>query len=56
MFHPPLVSDGRLLRVWSRAVTGIGVNKAVLREINDTNMGLRFGRVYATDTSHECGG
>ncbi len=48
MFYASVVSDGRLLRVWSQVVAGIHVNKAVLREVNETNAGLVVARVYAT--------
>lgn len=49
MFYLSVVHRGRLLRVWSRAVAGVRVNKPVLREINDVNAGLTIGRVWATD-------
>jgi hypothetical protein len=48
MFYVSVVSGGRLVRVWSRAVTGIEPKKAVLREINDANAGLVLARVHAT--------
>ena len=48
MFYLSLVGDGRLLRVWSRAVAGIKVNKPVLQEINQVNAGMTVGRVWAT--------
>ena len=51
MFYASVVRDGRLLRVWSQAVSGIHVNKAVLREINDTNRALVLARVYATTST-----
>ena len=49
MFYLSVVRRGRLLRVWSQAVAGTRVNKAVLREINEVNAGLTFARVWATD-------
>ena len=49
MFYMSLVRRGRLLRVWSRAVAGIRVNKPVLREINEINAGLTFSRAWATE-------
>lgn len=51
MFYVSVVRDGRLARVWSRAVTGVEAKKAVLREINEANAGLTQARVYATDDS-----
>ena len=51
MFYASVVRQGRVLRVWSRAVAGIHINKAVLREINEVNRGLVFARVSATDTA-----
>jgi hypothetical protein len=50
MFYVSVVRDGQLVQVWSQAVAGIKVNKAVLREINEVNAGLAVSRVYATDT------
>lgn len=49
MFYLSVVRCGRLLRVWSRAVSGIDVKKPVLREINEVNRGLTFARVWADD-------
>lgn len=51
MFYASVVRGGRLLRVWSRAVNGIQVNKPVLREVNEVNAGLVLARVYATETA-----
>ena len=48
MLYLSVVRQGRLLRAWSRAVSGIPVNKPVLREINEANSGLTFARVHAT--------
>ena len=48
MFYVSVVRDGRLVRVWSRAVTGIAPKKPVLREVNEANAGLVLARVYAT--------
>lgn len=48
MFYLSVVRHGRLLRVWSRAVAGTRVNKPVLREINEVNVGLTFARAWAT--------
>jgi hypothetical protein len=47
MFYLSLVREGRLLRVWSRAVAGLKINKPVLREINEVNRSLIFARVAA---------
>ncbi len=49
MFYLSVVGGGRLLRVWSRAVAGIRVNKPVLREINEINSGFALARAWATD-------
>jgi hypothetical protein len=49
MFYLSVVRRGRLLRVWSQAVAGTRVNKAVLREVNEVNAGLTFARAWATD-------
>jgi len=46
LVYVSVVRDGRLVRVWSRALSGIHVNKAVLREIDEVNAGLIFGRVF----------
>ena len=51
MFYISLVREGRLVRVWSRAVGGLTINKAVLREINEVNRSLVFARVSATDSA-----
>ena len=48
MFYLSVVGDGRLLRVWSRAVAGVKVNKPVLQELNEVNAGLTVARVWAT--------
>jgi hypothetical protein len=50
MFYASLVQQGRVLRVWSRAVSGITVNKSVLREINEVNAGLMYARVNTAGT------
>ena len=47
MFYASVVREGRLLRVWSRAVDGVHVDKHVLREINDMNASLLLARAYA---------
>lgn len=51
MFYVSVVGDGRLVRVWSRAVAGIHlkkeVRKSVLREVNEANSQLTLARVYA---------
>ena len=47
MLYVSLVAEGRLLRVWSRAVGGLKINKPVLREINEANRSLVFARVSA---------
>lgn len=51
MFYVSVVRDGRLVRVWSRAVAGVRVNKPVLREVNDANRELVLSRVYAYGSS-----
>ena len=51
MFYVSVVRDGHLLRVWSQAVAGIHVNKAVLREINAANSHLVLARAYATESA-----
>lgn len=51
MFYASFVRRGRVLRVWSRAVAGITVNKPVLRELNEVNQGLTLARVWADDDS-----
>ena len=47
IYYASVVRGGRVLRVWSRAVTGIKVDKPVLRELNQANAGLLFARVYS---------
>jgi hypothetical protein len=49
MFYLSVVGGGRLLRVWSRAVSDIRINKPVLREINEVNGGFALARAWATD-------
>lgn len=39
---------GAVARVWSRAVSGIEIKKAVLREINEVNASLICSRVWAS--------
>ena len=51
MFYASLEREGRLVRVWARAVAGIQVNKAVLREVNEVNVGLTLARVYTLGSS-----
>ena len=51
VFYASVVRDGRLLRVWSRAVAGVHVDKRVLREINDVNRSLVLARVYTRDSA-----
>jgi hypothetical protein len=51
MFYVSVVREGRLVRAWSRAVTGIDVKKSVLREVNEANSGLVLARVYAAGSS-----
>jgi hypothetical protein len=46
MYYASVVLGGQVLRVWSRAVSGIQVNKAVLREIDEANRNVLFARVY----------
>ena len=48
MVFVSLIRQGWMLRVWSRAVGGIRINKPVLREINEVNSGLSLARVWAT--------
>ena len=49
--YASVVREGRLLRVWSRAVAGVHVGKQVLREINDANANATLVRVYATGSA-----
>lgn len=51
MVYVSVAGDGQLVRVWSQAVAGIRVDKAVLREINEVNADLVVSRVYATSSS-----
>ncbi len=51
MYYLSVVSGGRLLRVWSHAVSGLHVNKAVLRELNEANASLLLARVFAEGSS-----
>ncbi|MFP5219479.1 MAG: T3SS (YopN, CesT) and YbjN peptide-binding chaperone 1 [Actinomycetes bacterium] len=48
MFYVSVVRDGRLVRGWSRAVSGIAVTKPVLKELNEVNTSLMLARAYAT--------
>ncbi len=47
MVYASVVGKGRLVRVWSRAVSGVRPTKAVLREVNDANCSTCVARVYA---------
>ncbi len=47
MVYASVVGKGRLVRVWSRAVSGVRATKSVLREINDANVSAVVARVYA---------
>lgn len=47
MFYASVVRSGRVLRVWSRVVADIRVNKPVLRELNEVSARLTFARVWA---------
>ncbi len=51
MFYISLMHGGRLVRVWSRAVAGIEVRKAVLREVDEATAGMVLGRVYTSGSS-----
>lgn len=51
LLYVSVVRSGRLVRVWSRAVTGIEPRKSLLREINEANITLTFARVYALGNS-----
>lgn len=51
MFYISVVQDGRLVRVWSRAVSGVKVDKAVLREVDDMNGELVLARVFTSGAS-----
>ena len=64
MSYVSVVRFGRLLRVWSRAVSGIDVDKPVLREIGRTadRLGSMLAAVHggrvafpeAAEADHEC--
>ena len=47
MVYASVVGKGRLVRVWSRAVSGVRATKSVLREVNDANVHAVAARVYA---------
>ena len=47
--YASVVGRGRWVRVWSRAVSGVGPTKAVLREVNDANRSAGVARVYAAN-------
>ena len=47
MVYASVVGQGRLVRVWSRAVSGVEATKPVLREVNDANAHAAVARVYA---------
>lgn len=46
LFYASVERRGQVLRVWSQAVAGLHMNKAVLREVDAANGGLVFARVY----------
>ena len=46
VFYVSVVANGRLVRVWSRAVDGLAVTKPVLREVNDANAWLVLARTW----------
>jgi hypothetical protein len=46
VFYVSVVANGRLVRVWSRAVDGVAVTKPVLREVNDANAWLVLARTW----------
>lgn len=48
MVYVSVVGDGRIMRVWSRAVSGIELTKPVLKEINEANANLLLSRVWGT--------
>ena len=49
MVYASVVGKGRLVRVWSRAVSGVKPTKSVLREVNDAN---RTGGVACVYVDH----
>ena len=51
MFYASVESCGRLLRVWSRAVSGLQMTKPVLQEIDEANSGLTFARAFTRGSS-----
>lgn len=46
MTYVSVIRNGRVVRVWGRAVGGVHVDKAVRREVNQANAALTFGRVW----------
>ena len=48
MVYVSVVGEGRLMRVWACAVSGIELTKPVLKEINEVNAGLVLSRVWGT--------
>lgn len=51
VFYVSVPADGRLVRVWARAVIGVAVTKPVLREVNDANAGLVLSRTWVQGTA-----
>jgi len=47
LVYASVVAQGQLVRVWSRAVSGVRATKSVLREVNDANASAVVARVYA---------
>jgi hypothetical protein len=47
LVYASVVGQGRLVRVWSRAVSGVSPTKPVLREVNDANVHAVLARVHA---------
>ncbi len=46
-YYATVRADGRKVKVWSHAVTGVKVSAAVLREVNAANAALETARVVA---------
>lgn len=47
MFYASVIRGGRVLRVWSRALAGAKIDKALLREVNEANVDQLYARVFA---------
>lgn len=46
IYYVTVRTDGRRVKVWAHAVSGLKQTASLLREVNEVNMGLELSRAY----------